>query len=126
MSVNGKHVFVSQEGVQYLIDRYLTASDREELKRYNTDYTNEKFREKLINKLEKGSGGKNWIPSNYEDELIRNAGAIIGTTRTKRSLKNGREVDVYETNSGASVYEDSRGKVRDYRSGRFAKKTVFE
>ena len=124
--VTGKNVFVSIEGVEYLLDKYLTNADREELRSYNSHYTQEKFREKLISKLERGSGSKNWIPSNYEDELVENAGAIIGTNRRRDRLKNGKEVDVYGTPNGEEVYEDDKGRIRSHKSGRFRGKKAFD
>lgn len=122
----GKHNFTTQGGVQYIIDRYLDGRDKDELKQYNTSYTKDKFTEKLISKIERGSGSSNWIPSNYKDELVENASAIIGTNRRSGTLKNKRNVDIYTTPSGKDVYEDRKGKLREYKSGRFTKKTVFE
>lgn len=124
--VQGKEVFNTQRGVQYLIDRYLEPSDIESLRQENTPYNQDRFREQLVRKLERRSGGR-WIPSNYQDELAENASAIIGSPKERRQFKRVQgEVDVYSTRKGREVYEDKRGRLRDYKTGRFIKKDVFE
>lgn len=124
---SGKQVFVTQDGVQYMLERYLTSNDVDELRKLNTPHSRGLFEDKLVQKLEKGSGSSRWIPPNYRDELVENAGAIIGTAKSSRSLKTKKKnVDVYQTRSGQEVYEDDHGNVRDYKTGRFVKKKVFE
>lgn len=123
---SGKDNFVTPKGVDYLLKKYLSPSDYDDLKKLNNEYTQDRFKKELLKRLEKGSGGGSWIPTNYEDELVANAGANIGTSRRSERLKNGRNVDVYETSSGKNVYEDNRGRLRDYGSGRFIGKNVFE
>jgi len=122
----GRANFTTQTGVQYVLDRYTTQQERDELRELNTEYSKQKFREKLISVIERGSGSRGWIPNNYEDELVENASAIIGTNRRSATLKNGKRVDVYTTKSGDEFYEDNKGRLRNYRTGRYAKRSSFE
>lgn len=122
----GKLNFTSPTGVQYIIDKYLTSNDKEELRLLNTSYSQEKFSNILIEKLEKRSGGGHWIPQNYKDELTDNAAAVIGTASRAEKLKNKKTVTVYDTRNGQRVYEDDSGRIRNYATGRFVKHGVFE
>jgi len=124
--VSGNRVFKSTSGVQYLIDRYLTSSDIDDLRKMNNPYSSDKFERELTKRLEKRSGGGKWIPDKYTDELANNASSIIGTTRTSGKLKNGRSVDVWETKSGENIYEDDKGFLHDFKTGRFSSRKRFE
>lgn len=123
---SGKHVFVSQKGVQYVIDKYLDGGDLDELRKLNTEYSKEEFREELVNRIEKNSGDAGWIPKSYGDELVANAGAIIGTTREETYTKNNKRVTTYTARSGKKYYEEDKGRLRSYETGKFASKQSFK
>lgn len=118
----GRNVFISYDGVNYLIDKYLSDDDRADLKALNDGFHDEEFVFELEQRIVRNSGGKNFIPTNYEMELVENAKAIIGTPISRRRLKTiDRSVDVISRADGKEVYQDSHGRWRDYRTGRYTK-----
>lgn len=123
MSLKSKDVFVTNEGVNYLLHKYLVSSDMDYLFSLNDGFHNRMFEEELINRIIINSGGKNFISSNYLGELVENAKSIIGYNISKKRLKTrNKKVKVINTFEGDNIYQDKNGRFRDYGTGRYIKK----
>lgn len=118
----GRNVFITPEGTDYLLNKYLSDDDRVELRSMNDGFHDAEFVSELESRIVRKSGGRNFIPSNYEAELVENSKALIGSKTFTRKLKTvNRNVDVIETFEGKTIYQDANGRFRDLNTGRFTK-----
>ena len=119
---DGRNVFITPEGTDYLLNKYLSDDDRVELRSMNDGFHEQEFVQELESRIIRKSGGRNFIPQNYEMELIENSKALIGTRTFTRPLKTvDKNVTVIETFEGKKIYQDSNGRFRDLKTGRFTK-----
>jgi len=119
---SGSLVFTSYQGTSYLMDKYLSPAEFQELRNLNDGFHNKKFEDYLLNRLAY-SAGSNFIPGNYYDEIIQYARARVGSNVSTKSLKtSSKDVDVITTYEGKKVYYlNNERSLRDYETGRFTK-----
>lgn len=117
----GKNVFTSYKGTSYLLDKYLSPAEIDELKRLNDGFHDKRFEDFLLTRISSGAGSR-FIPSNYNDEVVRYAQSKVGSNISTKSFKTiSGDVDVLETYEGQKVFYDKNNRLRDYESGRFTK-----
>jgi hypothetical protein len=121
-TTSGRAVFTSYEGVEYLIGKYLKPNDIEELRKLNDGFHDEEYKEQLVTRLSTRSGGRSFIPGSYEAELMENSKALVGSRIKAKKLKTKKEnVTVITTYENKQIYQDRKGRWRQYGTGKYTK-----